>query len=176
MALNGMTVAAGMGIPLVNFEVIPLFLQNVCAFFNMLASCFVPIPFGLIKDWENKDIFYWTSVKSELNLLGVAIFICLICVFIRHRKEKIVQIFSVWILWAIIQFALIGFSAGCSPLFSLYFGWAVVPMVLIGLRDVLRRPLPKLIGYGTIAVLMLYMNYTHLAQLYGFMVLTSPLG
>lgn len=161
--LGGITIANG------DLEVIPMFAKRLCSFFNLLASCFVPVPYHTTENQFGISIFFWKSLQSELSVFGILVFAILIAVFVKHRKEKFVQMCSAWILWAFVQFGVIGFSASCSPLFSLYFGWAVIPMVLIGMKDVLRKPMHQLLGYGTLAFLMLYTNYVHLNDLYVFM-------
>ena len=162
-------------IPKITAEAWALVVRKLCAFFNLIASCFVPIPYEIIPDWEMKDIFYWRSVTGELNILGIVIFVFMIVTIVRHRKDKTTQIFALWLLWMVIQIALIGFSAGCSPLFSLYFGWAVISLVMIGLKDILKTPAQQLFGYGVIAFVMLYSNYAHLQDLYLYMIEKTPL-
>lgn len=158
-----------------NLEMIPMFVQKLCAFFNLLGSCFIPVPYTITKSPWDENVFFWRSLKGEINVFGVVLFILMIIIFIRHRKEKPAQIFSMWILWAIIQFVVIGFSAGCSPLFALYFAWAAIPMLLIGMKDVLKTPLQQLCGYGALALVMLYTNFMHLHNLYVYMITEGPL-
>lgn len=151
-----------------------ILLGKICAFFNLIASCLIPIPYGIIYDGYS-DIFFWSGVKSEINLLGIALFIAIFITIIKHRKEKVVQIFTMWIIWGIIQFVVIGFAAACSPLFSLYFAWAVISLLMIGLKDVLKRPIQKLFGYGGIAFAMICANLIHLQQLYRYMLEVTPI-
>lgn len=174
--LPGQMTATAVSIPLFerNLELVPKILQKLCAFFNLLGSCLIPVPYTITKSLWDENVFYWRSVKGELNIFGIVIFVLLIAIFIKHRKEKNVQIFSMWILWAFIQFGVIGFSAGCSPLFSLYFAWAVIPMLLIGMKDILKTPLQQLCGYGALAMLMLYTNFVHLHSLYSYMIVEGP--
>lgn len=153
---------------------IPDLLTKICAFFNLMASCLVPIPYEVTNNGYD-DIFFWSGVKSEINLLGIAIFILISITVIRYRKEKMVQIFAMWILWGVIQFVIVGFSASCSPLFSLYFAWAVISLLLIGAKDILKRPMQQLLGYGTMAFIMFCMNLIHLQQLYKYMLEKTPL-
>ncbi len=173
--LKPLVAACTIKIPEITAEVWALIVKKLCAFFNLLASCFVPIPYEITTDWETKDIFYWRSVTGELNILGIVIFVFMIVTIVRHRKEKSTQIFALWLLWAVIQIAVIGFSAGCSPLFSLYFAWAIIPLVMIGLKDILKTPVQQLVGYGIIAFMMLYSNYAHLQDLYAYMIEKTPL-
>ncbi|MDE7330694.1 MAG: hypothetical protein K2O16_00415 [Lachnospiraceae bacterium] len=154
-------------------ETVPKLIGKICAFFNLLASCLMPVPYGVIFDGYT-NIFYWSGVKNEINILGVVIFVTIFITVIRHRKEKAIQIFAAWILWGIVQFIIVGFAASCSPLFSLYFAWAVISLLIIGLKDILKRPIQKLLGYGSIAFIMICANLIHLQQLYTYMLEVAP--
>ena len=169
-------IAVAMSMPIYdrNLELIPVVVRRVCAFFNLLVSCLIPIPYTITESLWGENVFYWRSVTGELNILGIVIFVLLIAIFIKHRKERNVQVFSMWVLWAFLQFAVIGFSAGCSPLFSLYFAWAVIPLLLIGMKDVLKTPLQQMCGYGALSMIMLYTNYKHLYDLCAYMMVEGP--
>ncbi len=142
-------------------------------FTNLIASSFIPVQYEVMGEQGNQ--LYWPHLIDKINILGLLVFLFIIVTIFCMRKEKNVQLLSLWFIFAFVQFIITGFGSNCEPLFSLYFSWAIVALLIIGINHFVKKPILQVVLYGSLLCGMCYTNFTHITFLLQFLIEKAPL-
>lgn len=142
--------------------------QTICPLTNLAASCFVPIAHS-----DHGGYIYWDGLTDRINWLGFLICVVMVCVFVRYRREKTIQICGAWFAFAMIH--MVAFNAGAAPLFNLYYAWMFIVVMSTIARDYVKTIGQKFLVYGLTSAIMLTLNIDHMHELYNFLMIHTPL-
>lgn len=144
------------------------FSERIFRFSNFISSIFI----GTTGEIVNKTSIpaYRLIDPTEINYIGLGIFILLIISFILNRKEFMAKISFLWILFSIVVLVLIGWGQPENGLilYGLYFSWSYLILYFMLIKKIFKNiKFFKLAMYISIIFMSIF-NFIELFKIVGF--------
>lgn len=141
------------------------------SFSNLILSCFIPLKSKVINGQ-----YFWSDMQMKFSWLGYLIILILAYTIAFYWKNKEVQILGCWVLWALIQVVITGFSSDASCVFGYYFSWAVIGLFMIGTNHLLHNKYLKCTTYLILTVAMISLDYIQMREIFRYLLQTTPVS
>lgn len=141
------------------------------SFSNLILSCFIPLKSKVINGQ-----YFWSDMQTKFSWLGYLIILILAYTIAFYWKNKEVQILGCWVLWALIQVVITGFSSDASCVFGYYFSWAVIGLFMIGTNHLLHNKYLKCTTYLILTVAMISLDYIQMREIFRYLLQTTPVS
>lgn len=113
------------------------------------------------------DKIVWTNEASQMNYIGILIFVITTASFIINRKHKFVQIAYIWLCSGLSLFILFDWYSYEAPLFNILYSWAVLILLVMLINKIKNIKLTKII-YFSIIFSCCIINYYQLIEIISF--------
>lgn len=145
-----------------------LFIDRINQFSNFIQSIFIAPSSNIV---INKQIpCFWLKEVTTVNIFGIIILILCIISFIINRKNKILKISFLWVLFSILLLCIMGWGSQENGmiLYSLYFAWAYIVLLYSLFNKIIKNVKLKTIFLFLVCLVFFSINLSTMLNIIAF--------